>query len=127
GLELVQDLVGGNSAVADDADAGDVFTRCRERWAGRITLFLFLAEHRFRQGRHAAAGHALRIGYRGHARHRGNKHCQCDEIAKMKDAVGQVRVTNRLRTVRGGETLRLNGRVGCWTVVAWRMRYVTGR
>ena len=53
-LELIENLRRRNGAVADDADVGHGFIRCRERRTGRITVVLFLAEHRFGQRRHSA-------------------------------------------------------------------------
>ena len=72
-------------------------------------------------------GMSLRERQRGHARHRGNEHCQGDRNAKMKCALGQVRVPNRLRTVRRGMTLRLVAESAVGQVVALAHAMCTGR
>ena len=66
----------------------DVFIRCRERRPGRIAVVLFLAEHRFGQRRHSAAGMPCASDQRGHARNRGNEHCQGDRNAKVEVRAG---------------------------------------
>ena len=90
----------------DDANVGDSFVRCRKRRAGSVAVVFLSAEHRLRQRRHPAARHALRKRYRRQSRNRGNDNCQCDRNAKIKGALGQLRVPNNI-DVRRGMTLRL--------------------